>query len=442
MGTNISAPKKERNYLIELMKVFWAFLVVVIHVSAQILGPLGLTDTAAVRGATNPAVQYSFFYNGSAPLLGMSGTLTIGIFLFLSGYAIVNEFKKNQRRGVIGKGKNAVIVGKLAVKNWSAYVPYLFFGTLYGFVLYHVLFPAFRDIKVVAAHFVTSFLQFVGLYGAGDNHAFKGAQQVVGLTAEAPNTVISSLLEYDGPLWYMFALVWCGVMMYAMLVASENITLFLAGPLMWSVYTCLGGSATVMSNIQSLGIYIRWPILMGMMMLGVWGWYCVDWLKKLEVTKKGKAGLTVLVLVIFALFVHNLIFYYGGMNLTDIFTSILAVLVLAQKDYVTVGINKFLNKLPFMKYCSNLSLAMYVMHFPTMCAFRVMVDYGEYKPVTDWLLSHTNDQIILIMLGLTLIMCIPFFIYDKFCAKKFIAWFHKISKCTEPVVIEAPKAEA
>ena len=430
------APKKQRNYVIELFKVFWALLVVIAHVVAQLTFPLGLPPTTEATFATNPGLEYSFFYAVYGEVLGISGYLTIGIFCFLSGYGLVNEFKKNQRRGVVGKGKDVAIIGKLAVRNWSSYVPYFTFGVGFSFILYHVIFPAFRDFKVIVAHFVTSFFQFVGIYGFGEANVYKGAQFSAGLTENHTVNVISTLFEWNGPLWYMFALTIFGVVIYALLVANEKLTVFVIGPVIFSIYTLVGQSATVLANIGTYGIYNKGLIICGMLFLGVWGWYITDWLKKQEFSHKGKIGLSVLLVFFVGLLVYNFVFYYAGMNYTDMVATFVFIIVLAEKDYITVGLNKFLNKLPFMKYASTLSLGLYCTHFPVMCVFRVMKDIGgEFTAVNDWFFGHNVDQITLIIIGLTFVACIPFFVYDKFVAKKFIAWFQKATKVNEPVII-------
>lgn len=451
MGTNLSAPKKQRNYTLDLLKFFFTTLCIIAHnksmFAAGFLGIPSNQDTAAVL---NPAIHDSgsYFYLYHTPVFGMTGFTTIAIFTFLGGYWLMDAFKKYQKAGVIGKGKDMTILAKYAAKTYATYWPYILFGTAFSFIFLHITIPGYRNLEAIVGNFMTSITQFLGIFAFGysteySSYTIQTTTYVESLTGGFAENASRVLINWNGPLWYMWSLVICAVLFFAILLTNEKIAVAVVAPLTYTLYNLHSSTASI-SMFENFGLNNKWIHYAGPMMLGVWGWYLVKWLKSMELSKKGKIGITILNAAAYFFLFYNLKVGVGGMQVLDITAAIIGIITISEKDYITNGLNKILNHVPgLMKFVSFACLGAYCIHFPILCWLSWAGTKGDtyawiMEPISTWTLNQIEFRLIVFFYAL----CIPLYFFDKYCLKKLVAWVIRITKANEPVIIEAPKAEA
>ena len=445
MGTNLSAPKKQRNYLIDLYKFLFSILVVVIHSSNLFSESLWGVSMMSEDGnlTLNPKTAWSYSYGEYTEIFGLDGHLTIAVFIFLTGYWLVNEFKKHQKAGVVGKGKDMALIAKYAAKTYATYWPYTLFAVALMFVTFHTIFPELRDLKVIVSHFVTAIPQWLGLFQFGDWSINVQAMDIPNYTELLTISSENLPIRWYGPCWYMWAFIVCGPLYYAIMVMNERFATWVFAPLIYTLYF-MTSVQTGLAAESIIGLHQRHLVILGPMTLGIWGWYITDWLKKVEITKKGKIGLTVFSVVMLFSGLFCIKTGYCGMCGTDFVFAFVFVLALAQRDYLSIGLNNLLNKISgVMKYAGTASLALFLIHFTIQSVIVVMSRVGgPYEGIIAALRTIEPDMLVIYEIVVLLILTVPFYFIEKYWLKPLSAWVIRITKATEPVVIEAPKAEA
>ena len=166
--------KANRNYLLDLLKLIFAVLCTCAHIGNIFVRTLFDVQTSGAA-VLNPRAVGSRGFVNSVEIFGITGTATIAIFTFLTGYWLMQAFKAYQKRNWIGKGQDMALIGKYAAKTYASYWPYLLSGTAFGFVFLHVVIPGLRNWRTVIGNFVTSIPQFLGIFHFGydpDNTLF------------------------------------------------------------------------------------------------------------------------------------------------------------------------------------------------------------------------------------------------------------------------------
>lgn len=442
MGTNLSAPKPERNYLLDFIKLFATVLCLAAHVCGFVSGYID-DMSSCVPAVANPALQNTYMYQTVIPSFGAVGYVIVSFFIFTTGYWFIHAFQRTKKTGVFGKGKDHIIVFRYAVKNWANYLPYLILGCLAGLILNYTVVPENRfQFAQMISHVLHTLPQWLGLNGLGFSFPtlYPQLDAAMGMVeANAAWDYSNVWLLWNGPLWYMYAAIAWMPIAYWIFMKSESFGLFVFCPIMWTAY------AGYYAFDQDWSFYANDPALirfLGPAALGIYGWYIVDYLKKKEFSKKGLNIMGVLAVISLGILIHSTWTAKGGMAVTDMSWAIFLIFVLLMKDPFTVGLNKVCKHIPLAKHVGTAALCMYLLHYPICGIFGYMVSNPIYSDFVAAVKSFSHNERVLILCGFLLLCAVPFHFLDKYCFKKMSAGIIKFCKADEPVVIEAPKAEA
>lgn len=436
-----------RNYTWDVLKILCTLICVTQHFGTRVGSKLMGVSSATVS-YLNPALNGSYIYGKFNGVLGMSMAMTIAFFTFATGYWFMTAFKKNQRGGLHGKGKDTTVLFKYWAKGYSSYWPALLFGTLFTMLFYYIAVPQLHDdIYGFFCNLVTSIPQLFGFQALGIDAATSYAPNLVTMASLTDNFSLSLsnlMIQWDSPLWYMFGIVFYLVVWYAVFMRSETlgVTAFSIVNL-WFYYGGMGtldGRTFWMLGGGTFAIDSIWPRLCGPMVLGVWGWYIIDWLKRQEFSKSGRIATSIVAAVSIFLYGFGVHTARGGMLLLDTSMAVFCVCTMAMKDGFTIGLNKACSYFPFVNHASTIAMGLYVMHWPIFNFVEWAIAQPEYVGLKTFLLSFNVNVVALMFLALVLLLCIPYHFVDKYCLQKLSKLVLKVTKATEPIVLDEPAA--
>ncbi len=441
--------KPERNALLDVLKVIFTIFACFAHFNTRFWSPFN-GISSQIDWVLNPAMQQSYIFKSiSNPIFGFMGYRAISFFTFTTGYWFVNAFKRSQRQGIFGKGKDFTIVSRYWARNYAAYWPYVGFGTLWAILFTYAMIPPLRtDFMAFITNLLTSVPQLLGVaaVGMGADGWVGYADSLQGLARLTENFTISprtALVAWNGPLWYMFALIVIMGLVYFIFMKSETFGIYGFCPLMLSIYYASFCAPNDVIN-AGWGRVLDHSILRlcGPMAWGILGWYVTDWLKKQEFSKKGKAAITAIAVFGFAAHLFERIFAVGGFVGADWTIAVFLVFVLAQKDYFTVALNKFCSHIPGLKFAGPVALGMYIMHYPICNFFGWLgIQNVYYQGLAEFIRGFSINQLAGMYILLLLVLMIPFYFIDKYCLKNLTKWVTALTKAGEPVVIEEKEAK-
>lgn len=433
MGQTLAA-KRQRNYLLDVAKLLFTILCITAHYQFFIGRSIfGLVPERV--GPINELTIGSYMYFDSTTVLGIRCYTTIAIFTFLSGYWMLDHFKRQQHSGWIGKGQDFTLFKRYFAKTYAGYWPFILFGISFGFIFWHVFIPkpGINNLGAIISNFLTGLPQFLGIFDFGGYEFSRGIYYneittVANVTNNFAESTAQCLIRWNGPLWYMFAIIVCLPAFYAILIKSESLAVGVVAPTLFIVYNYFG---TVNSGFRSDIFFFIGPS-----MLGVWGWYFVDWLKRTNLTAKARRLLNLLFVVTIFLILYNMFTNVGGMVSMDLTTAFLGVLILAQKDSISIGLNKLCGRIPLINFAGTAAVGIYVLHFPICLWIQWAYTQGD---TYSWILAPiksfgVNGAAIAFYIFM-FVLCIPFYFIEKHWLKKLASWILRISKANEPIIL-------
>lgn len=437
----------ERNALLDVLKVVFTIFACCAHFNSRFWSPFNAISSQ-VDWVLNPAANGSYIFKTiSNPIFGLMGYRAISFFTFTTGFWFVNAFKRNQRQNNFGKGKDATIVFRYWSRNYASYWPYIMFGVLWSIAFTYIVIPPLRtEFLGLITNIVTAIPQIFGLGALGMGGDGNGiwVDCLQGMSRITENFALSSrtaLVAWNGPLWYMFAIIAYLALVYFIFMKSEAFAVFGFCPLVLSIYYASFSlpSATGVWGAVMDHSFLR---LCGPMVWGIWGWYVTDWLKKQDFKKTARIGITIVAVLGCALHAFERIYGVGGFIGSDWTAAVFLVFVLAQKDSFTVALNKICSHIPGLKFAGPIALGTYVMHYP-ICNFLGWVGTQDqyYQGLATFLRGFSANQLALMYLALLFALCIPFYFIDKYLLKRLSKWVTKVTKANEPVIIDEPAAE-
>ncbi|MCR5299580.1 MAG: acyltransferase [Erysipelotrichaceae bacterium] len=342
-----------RNYALDFIRVIAAFLMTTFHWMWWAMFP-GAVDNG-YWGAYKVTQLHSI-----AQAVGIQnwdwfkGTYTMGFFVFVTGYFLMDGFKRAQAKGAFNDPRTHFThTWRFTAKTYCAYAPLVLFGVTFGFILTNIQnkTPAIDWLN----NFVWNIFQFAGF------HAF-------GMWQDNATVYVNN---YCPVAWYIEAFIVGACIFYAILVHSERVAVFVWCPLLFMMSNIWLNRWLVDGVQTTIGItdflpqdYVR---LWGPLALGIWGWYIVDAIKKADLSEGACKALGVawLVALAYAL-VTSWTGYFGGMLHQDVVWMFIAMIVIAQRDPVTRGLNAVMHKFPLAKYFGDFSGGMYLVHQPIL----------------------------------------------------------------------------
>lgn len=425
--------KNERNVLLDLIKFLASFFIVMAHTMYITMG----IDLPSVGTIANPNGMYSYFNGfGIMPkIFGLGGYLNVSAFTFISGYWFMNYYKKVQRSGIIGKGKDTTIAFRYWGKQYSSYMPYLLYTTLLGFIVLSATHPELWLGKPLDAlkQLILSIPQALGINEIYDPNIFAlWPHDIFSVTGNLTNYG-NVLIGYNPAYWYMEMLIIFPVIAFIIFMKSEVVGSGIFCVLTFIAYNLTGTSNEPFINLPfSFGLPMDYYRLMGAMCLGIWGWYAADAIRKNVNTRKGENAVTAVSILALLVIILNLVTDVGGIACSDLSYAVFLTMLFSGKDRFTNFLNKGLSHLPGTKYLSTMSLSLYLNHMVYVMFFAYQfqcTDNAFFKTIG-------TETYVLGNLIFCLVASIPFFFIEKYLIKRLSRFIEKITKAREPVVIE------
>lgn len=424
-----------RNYFVDSLKIIGTFLVVLAHVSMSFI-----KDQYPTTVLKDGALADSYIFGVFGRVFGIDGYFNICMFTFLAGYWLVNTFKKYQRQGVLGRGRDHEIIFKYWAQNFASYMPYNMWGVMFGFVGISAVFPSLwknNPLSILNQFLYTlpQALGFIQVYNYSAGGTAVTTSNVFRAT-DALTNYNGAMIDWNMALWYMSVLICFAFLTFAALVKSETFGLLVWTPAHFVLFCSVFSVHDVGVMPINLAHYLR---MVGPMALGIWGWYITDYLKKMEKTKKTKIIFTILSVTSFALFIYWIVTAFWGYLGPEIPMMILISIAFSESDYFTVGINRFLSKFRISKHFAGIALCAYLHHSPIIQGISC---YMQKYPDGNIFQNFSNAQFLFLVLGACVVLYIPFYFIDKKLLKRLGAFVLKITKAKEPVVIPANECAA
>lgn len=423
---DLAAKKKQRNYLLDFWKLFWALSVLTAHFM-QWFGNAGSVGTEG-------AYFFTCFKEND---FIFKGIYCLGFYTFTTGYWFIDHFKKQQRMGVIGKGKDIEVLWKYWAKNYSSYMPYIFVVSIATTVLSWICLKA--PLESCLKSFVASIPGTLGFASAGFTELTSTATWLTKWMAD-PNWLPDIIPTAPGfQLWYMSCLICCGVSLMAMFVISEKFSLFVIGPTLITVFMKENWNWTAR---QASG-NVHWDFfrLFGPAFIGIYAWYLVDYLKKAGISEKMRKvlnvghAITLIVLLVWMFFWEEVSLYQS--DTIAIFTALFAII---NGDAIAQGLNKFFNKTEVIsKHFQQVGLGAFLCHSIVLIAFKFYDLSGSIPWYTNMNLMQKYG-VILLVCGVCSIILFP--LIDKYICQRMTRFLVELTGCRKPVIIDEPeKAE-
>ena len=146
---------KQRNYVLDFMKVVAAFTVVFVHTTQNIF-----PSEVQVSGASG---LFNYWSVTSDVGFWPRGFYTLGFYTFTTFYWMMNSYQKLKRQGVIHKGYDGELIYRYCAKNYISYWPALLICSLSGFVAFCMFSGGTVSQFIVA--FLKGIPQFLGIDG-------------------------------------------------------------------------------------------------------------------------------------------------------------------------------------------------------------------------------------------------------------------------------------
>ena len=435
-ATPPAKPKQQRNYLIDVFKLISAIMVFLAHFPSMGYGVGELLEDGSLITGSVVNISNAYFFIDMGPYWGwLRGYFTLSFYLFFLGYWFMNAFKRVQRQGLFGKGKDLKLILRYFSKTYSSYEPAIIYGVIFGYLVYGIAFPQmFLKNPINLIHsFVNGIPEILGIFEwvwSPNSWQTGWYAAVTNNLADTSHAFLSLGLAY-----FLSMAIFALTVYFVIFSISEKFGATIWCFWMYSAYALTFGSSGgegyyVFTN---LGINYDFVRLMGPASLGIWGWYMADYLKKSVTTKKHQRNITLVAVLCYAVLGWWFFTADGGMITTDIVGAILFTIVMCEKDYITIAINKALGKLPFSKHLGTVAMSIFLHHFP------LVIMYGEMKKYLggpDWLMSLGRDQLALYGIILLLLMSVVYIFIDKYFIKRLTRWMLKITHANDPVFTE------
>ncbi|MBE6140962.1 MAG: acyltransferase [Firmicutes bacterium] len=357
--------KKEKNSTIEL----WRFILTV----------------AIAIGHLN-----SFIWRATGEKLIFTGGRFLAFFMFLSGYFLMAHYQSHKKE----KTMPSTRAWKYTGRRISALYPALLGGVTFAFLVRNII--SKTKLTDYFAIFMDSIFEFLGLSQIG----------LVGLIE--PKTAVFEAIPgvstlWNGPLWYISALILCGFILYYIVAKSEDFFNFFA--VIFIIITYGGVGLTELgwdrSAISVLGFSNGIARVMAGMCLGMLLYYVVEYFQKKKFSETLMLTFSFLhiglALFIIYIWINGAVwneFVYGLILL--IFTAILLI----NKDYIAVLYNKsnlcnFLGRLSLYYYANHIVFVFLIAHlFPQMDYHASLIFNILFTTCWSFIMLYIDDYVI------------------------------------------------
>lgn len=295
----------------------------------------------------------TFVWLDTGENLIFTGGRVLAFFMFLSGYFLMAHYKKQKTSG---KNKNvsaAKQTWEYTKSRFKALYPALFMGVLLAFIVRNAI--SGTKITEIFGVFMDSIWEFLGISQIG-------AVGLLELKSITFDPVLGVSYLWNGPLWYISALILAGLILYYIVSKSEDFfTGFFAPVFVIITYASVGltDAGWDRTMVNSIGLPNGLARVMAGMCLGMLMYYVIDYFRKKKFSEVMTMAFSILHIGIAIFLLYTI---YAGITWSEFTNGIIlfvfCVVLLTNKDYIAV----LYNKSSFCNFLGRLSLYYYAVH--------------------------------------------------------------------------------
>lgn len=306
----------------------------------------------------------------------MSGGRVLGLFLFLSGYFMMASYKRKKEKGVFEGESPAKAAWKYTGKRWLGLYPAMLGGVTLAFIVRNWI--AHTPLSKIPSLLAGSLFEFFGLFQLG----------LVGYNEQKTTADLLTYMDggglsplWNGPLWYISAILIVSVIIYYVLVKNEDFFIAVFCPVLiigsYGFSVLNQGGAFPRTTTGWLGFPNNLLRVAAGICVGCLMYYVVEYFKKKKFTKGMTITFTVLNVLLSAFFIYTI---WNGIKWSEFahnaFIIPFTIILLVQKDYLSNILNNevsgVLGKLSLYYYCCHIVLVFLLPYlFPSM-SYHVM----------------------------------------------------------------------
>lgn len=334
----------------------------------------------------------TFIWRDSGEDLIFTGGRVLAFFLFLSGYFLMAHYQKHKKED---SAKPAKAAWKYTGGRFKALYPTIFMGVLFAFIVRNAI--SGTKITEIFGVFMDSIWEFLGISQIGA----VGLLELKTVVVE-PVAGVSQL--WNGPLWYISALIIAGLFLYYIVSKSEDFFTGLFAPLFVVITYASVGLTDIgwdRTSINSIGFPNGLARVMAGMCIGMLIYYVVDYLRKKKFSEGMKLTFSVLHIGIAIFLIYTI---YAGISWSEFTNGIIillfTIILLTNKDYISVlydnsSVCNFLGRLSLYYYASHIVIVFLIAHiFPEMSYHASIVFNILFTLCCAYIMMCIDDYIV------------------------------------------------
>ena len=291
----------------------------------------------------------TFIWQGKGESLFFTGGRVLAFFMFLSGYFLMAHYKKQKNKDASPARQAWQYTGK----RFKALYPILFIGVLLAFIVRNAINGT--RITQIFGVFMDSIWEFLGISQIG-------AVGLLELKSMTFDISLGTSQLWNGPLWYISALIIAGLILYYVVSKSEDFFAgFFAPVFIILTYASVGltDAGWDRTVLNAIGFPNGLARVMAGMCLGMLMYYIVEYLRKKKFSELMTMTFSILHIGIAIFLLYTI---YVGITWSEFTNGIIlyvfCIVLLTNKDYISV----LYNKSSICNFLGRLSLYYYALH--------------------------------------------------------------------------------
>lgn len=337
----------------------------------------------------------TFIWRNTGENLLFTGGRVLAFFLFLSGYFLMAHYKKQKAKGKTKDEAPSKQAWKYAGGRFKALYPALFMGVLLAFIVRNAINGT--KITQIFGVFMDSIWEFLGISQIG-------AVGLLELKSLNFDITLGTSQLWNGPLWYISALIIVSLILYYVVSKSEDFfTGFFAPVFIILTYASAGltDAGWDRTMVNAIGFPNGLARVMAGVCLGMLMYYVVEYFRKKKFSELMTMTFSLLHIGIAIFFLYTI---YAGITWNEFTNGIIlfvfCVVLLTNKDYISALYNKssvcnFLGRLSLYYYAVHIVFVFLLAYlFPEMSYQASIIFNILFTTCTSFIIMCIDDYII------------------------------------------------
>lgn len=337
----------------------------------------------------------TFVWINTGENLLFTGGRVIAFFLFLSGYFLMVHYKKQKASGKVKGEEPSKQAWKYTGGRFKALYPALFMGVLLAFIVRNAINGT--KITQIFSVFMDSIWEFLGISQIG-------AVGLLELKSLSFDVTLGTSQLWNGPLWYISALIIASLILYYVVSKSEDFFTGFFAPV-FIILTYAGVGLTDVGWDRTMVNVIGFPNglarVMAGMCLGMLMYYVVEYFRKKKFSEVMTMTFSLLHIGIAVFFLYTI---YAGITWNEFTNGIIlfvfCVVLLTNKDYISALYNKnsvcnFLGRLSLYYYAVHIVFVFLLAYLFPEISYQTSIFFNIlFTSCTAFILMCIDDYII------------------------------------------------